>query len=107
MIISVRSRTGRNGKEPSSFCLGRRELFVTGILDRTELTGARRFQVRVADGRRFVIRHQAASDQWELAAVYSRRQAGRSAAARHAERRPGRSLIALLATSLRRLPSIR
>ena len=58
MRISVRSRTGRKGKEPWSFCLGRRELYVTDILERCELTGACRFQVRVTDGRRFVIRHQ-------------------------------------------------
>ena len=70
MRISVRSRAGRNGKEPSSFCLGRCELHVVNILDRCELAGGRRFQVRVADGRRFVIRHQTAMDRWELTAVY-------------------------------------
>lgn len=70
MRISVRSRTGRNGKQPSSFCLGRCELYVAGILERCELTGV--FQVRVLDGRRFVIRHQRATDRWELAAVYGR-----------------------------------
>lgn len=71
MRISVRSRTGRKGKEPWSFCLGRRELYVTDILERCELTGACRFQVRVTDGRRFVIRHQPSADLWELAAVYA------------------------------------
>jgi hypothetical protein len=71
MRISVRSRAGRKGKEPWSFCLGRRELYVTDILERCELTGACRFQVRVTDGRRFVIRHQPATDLWELAAVYA------------------------------------
>jgi hypothetical protein len=75
--ISVRSRTGRNGKEPCSFCLGRRELYVTDILERCELTGICRFQVRVPDGRRFVIRHQPATDRWELAAVYGPGQAHR------------------------------
>jgi len=68
--ISVRSRAGRNGKEPRSFCLGRRELHVADILERRDLTGVHRFQVRVFDGRRFVIRHQPATDCWELAAVY-------------------------------------
>lgn len=67
----MRSRAGRYGKEPCSFCLGRRELFVTGIIERCEVTGVCRFQVRVTDGRRFVIRHQPAADLWELDAVYA------------------------------------
>jgi hypothetical protein len=71
--ISVRSRAGKNGDQPCSFCLGRRELFVVDILERREITGASRFQVRVSDGRRFVIRHQRALDRWELAAVYAPR----------------------------------
>ncbi|HEY9531883.1 MAG TPA: hypothetical protein VIQ55_10850 [Burkholderiales bacterium] len=71
MRISVRSRSGRTGKEPWSFCLGRCELFVMDILERCELTGACRFHVRVSDGRRFVIRHQVDADRWELAAVYA------------------------------------
>ena len=68
----MRSRAGRHGQEPCSFCLGRCELYVAGILERCELTGVCRFQVRVLDGRRFVIRHQRATDRWELAAVYGR-----------------------------------
>ena len=46
------------------------ELHVADILERRELTGVHRFQVRVFDGRRFVIRHRPATDCWELAAVY-------------------------------------
>lgn len=75
MRISVRSRAGRNGKEPRSFCLGGCELHVMDIIERCEITGAYRFQVRVSDGRRFVIRHQPATDRWELAAVYGRGRA--------------------------------
>ncbi len=74
MRISVRSRAGRYGKEPCSFCLGRCELYVTDIIERAEVTGANRFQVRVSDGRRFVIRHQPSTDRWELAAVYGSAQ---------------------------------
>ena len=77
--ISVRSRIGKDGKEPSSFCLGRCELFVTAIIERSGASNARRFQVRVADGRRFVIRHQADADRWELAAVYAPSSPRRSA----------------------------
>lgn len=65
----MRSRPGRNGIEPCSFRLGQRSLHVVDILERGGLADARRFQVRVADGRRFVIRHQPAGDRWELAAV--------------------------------------
>jgi hypothetical protein len=74
MRISVRSCTGRQGQEPRSFCLGSAELHVMDILERAETTGVRRFRVRVFDGRRFVIRHQPATDRWELAAVYGRAQ---------------------------------
>lgn len=69
MRISVRSRPGIHGLEPCSFCLGRCSLQVVDILERSGRTDARRFQVRVADGRRFVLRHQPAGDRWELAAV--------------------------------------
>ena len=78
MRISVRSRAGRKGQEPWSFCLGSCELYVSEILERCEVTGAYRFQVRVTDGRRFVIRHQPALDRWELAAVYARRSLPRT-----------------------------
>ena len=40
----MRSRAGRNGKEPCSFCLGRCELHVADILERRELTGVHRFR---------------------------------------------------------------
>ena len=70
MRISVRSRAGRHGKEPCSFCLGRCELYVADILERRELAGVHRFKVQVFDGRRFVLRHQPATDLWELSAVY-------------------------------------
>ena len=71
MRISVRSRAGTNGSEPCSLCLGRCSLRVVDILERRELDDARRFQVRVTDGRRFVLRYQPAADRWELAAVYA------------------------------------
>jgi hypothetical protein len=41
------------------------------IIERRELTGVCRFQVRVPDGRRFVILNRPATDRWELAAVYA------------------------------------
>jgi hypothetical protein len=87
--ISVRSRTGKKGKEPWSFCLGRCELYVTDIIERCELTGACRFQVRVTDGRRFVIRHQPTADLWELAAVYAPSARSRFGTSRRRGSAPG------------------
>ena len=63
--------------EPRRLQLGSRSLQIIRILERSELTGACRFQVRVSDGRRFVIRHESASGRWELAAVYAREQLSR------------------------------
>jgi hypothetical protein len=71
MRISVRTRAGQNGRLPCSFCLGACQLYIVDILERCQLGDACRFQVRVSDGRRFVIRHQPDLDRWELAAVYA------------------------------------
>jgi len=73
MRISVRSRCAESGQEPSSFCLGRSQLQVVSILERRELADAHCFEVRVLDGRSFVMCHQPQTDSWELAAVYGRR----------------------------------
>ncbi|MGH8669555.1 MAG: hypothetical protein ACREUN_01515 [Burkholderiales bacterium] len=70
MRISVRTRAGHSGREPCSFCLGACRLQVVDILERCQVADACRFQVRVSDGRRFVIRYQPQLDRWELAAVY-------------------------------------
>jgi hypothetical protein len=70
MKISVGSRASRRGNEPYHLCLGRHSLPVCSVLDRHDEGDARIFEVRVLDGRHFVVRRQTALDQWELVAVY-------------------------------------
>ena len=94
MKISVRSRSGRSGNEPHRLCLGNSSLPVITILNRHDEGEARVFDVRVLDGRRFVVRRQTALEQWELIGVYGR--AGR----RRAPVRPIASLLLLLSLAL-------
>lgn len=70
MKISVGSRSGKSGKEPYRLCLGHCSLPVTAVLDLHDEGETRVFEVRVLDGRRFVVRRQTEHDQWELVAAY-------------------------------------
>jgi len=71
MKICVLSRTGRGGQyDPHVFHLGQCRLPVVAVLDQWTEAQHRFFKVRVADGRCFVLRHDAATGAWELAAAY-------------------------------------
>jgi hypothetical protein len=70
MKISVGSRSGSGGNEPRRLCLGRCSLPVTTVLDQYDEGETHIFDVRVLDGRRFVVRRQISPDQWELIAAY-------------------------------------
>ncbi len=71
MKICVLSRMGRQGRhDPHVFHLGQRRLPVVAILDYWAEPPYRYFQVRVDDGRRFVLRHDPATGYWELAAAF-------------------------------------
>ncbi|HEY8249365.1 MAG TPA: hypothetical protein VIG70_02075 [Burkholderiales bacterium] len=71
MKICVLSRTGRGGQyDPQVFHLGQRRLPVVAVLEQWTDAQHRFFKVRVADGRRFVLRHDPATGAWELAAAY-------------------------------------
>ena len=72
MRISVRSRSSGSGKEPCSFCLGESRLRVMAIVERRDLADVDYFEVRVLDGRNFVLARERQTDAWELAAVYPR-----------------------------------
>jgi len=88
MRISVRSRCRTSVKVPCSFCLGSARHPVVAIeSDRHDLD-ADTFEVRILDGRRFVLCHRLEPDQWELAAVHARmrRRPARSRARDHALR---------------------
>ena len=71
MKICVLSRLGRRGQyDPHVFHLGQRRLPVVAILEQWAEEPHRYFRVRVEDGRRFLLRHDRASGDWELAAAY-------------------------------------
>jgi hypothetical protein len=61
-----------NGGEPQPrvFYLGARRLPVVAILGSWLEASHRCYKVSVGDGRHFVLRHEPATGQWELAAVY-------------------------------------
>jgi hypothetical protein len=79
MKICVLSRTNRGGNwDPQVFHLGQRRLSVVAVLEQWAEAQYRFFKVRVDDGRSFVLRHDPATGEWELAAAYG---GGRSPAA--------------------------
>jgi hypothetical protein len=58
--------------DPRAFHLGARRLHVMRVLERTAEDAQRRFRVRIADGREFVLRHDLDSGAWQLARVHRR-----------------------------------
>jgi hypothetical protein len=77
MRISVHSRCSRRGSEPGSICLGQARLRVAAILERRDLADSDYFEVRVLDGRKFVLSHERQTDAWELTAVHAQVPRGR------------------------------
>jgi hypothetical protein len=70
LTIRVECYAGyRDEQEPSVFTLGDRRFAVAEILDRWLDPQHRYFKVKADDGRRFILRHDAASNAWELAAL--------------------------------------
>jgi hypothetical protein len=70
MKIRVECHAGfRGDEEPRAFTLGETRFAVLEILDRWLDPRHRYFKVRIDDGREFVLRHDAASGEWELAAL--------------------------------------
>lgn len=63
----------RRGGDPRLFLVGARWLQVMRVLERVAENSLRRFRVRVADGREFVLRHDLESGDWILAGVEPRR----------------------------------
>jgi hypothetical protein len=73
MKIRVECYAGHRGEEePRAFTLGERRFDVLAIEDRWLHPEHRYFKVLVDDGRRFVLRHDSTSDEWELAALVGR-----------------------------------
>jgi hypothetical protein len=68
--LRVECYAGHRGEqEPRAFTLGERRFAVVEILDRWLDPAHRYFKVKVDDGRRFILRHDSASAEWELAAL--------------------------------------
>ena len=68
--IRVECHAGYRGEEePRAFTLGKRRFAILEFLDRWLEPGHRYFKVKADDDRRFILRHDAASGEWELAAL--------------------------------------
>ena len=73
MKLRVECYAGHRGEEePRAFTLGETRFTVLEIEDRWIHPEHRYFKVRVEDGRHFVVRHDLASGEWELAALVGR-----------------------------------
>jgi hypothetical protein len=71
MKICVLSRVSRSGRsDPYVFHLGQRRHPVVAILSEWQEHGWRCLLVKVEDGRRFALRQDYATGEWELAAAY-------------------------------------
>lgn len=74
MQIRVECNTGHGGeREPCAFTLGGCRYEVLDLLDRWFGLSDRHFKVKVADGRVFILRHDALSGEWEIAALVGSR----------------------------------
>jgi hypothetical protein len=70
MKIRVECYAGYRGEEePRAFHLGERRFGVVEVLDRWLDPLHRYFKVLADDGRKFILRHDTASGDWELAAL--------------------------------------
>jgi hypothetical protein len=70
MKIRVECYAGyRNEEEPRAFTLGQRRFEVVQVLDRWLDPAHRYFKVQAEDGRKFILRHDTASGDWELAGL--------------------------------------
>ena len=65
MRIQVDCRDGN----PRAFYLGTRWLYILHVVERASEPSARRFRVKVSDGRVFVLHHDVANGDWQLASV--------------------------------------
>jgi len=70
MTLKVECYAGYRGEEePRAFTMGERRCAVVEILDRWLSPDHRYFKVQADDGRTLVLRHDATSDEWELAGL--------------------------------------
>ena len=75
--IRVECYSGYRGdEEPRAFWLGSRRFEVVELQDRWLNPERRYFKVRVDDGRRFILRHDESSGEWQLAALVGPERGG-------------------------------
>jgi len=75
MPIRVECYAGyRAEQEPRAFWLADRRLEIRAILDRWHAPTRRWFKVDADDGHTYVLRHDAESDEWEIAAFTAGRR---------------------------------
>jgi hypothetical protein len=73
VTIRVECYDGYRGEqEPLAFWLGNRRLAVLAVEDRWFGPGQRWFKVDADDGNMYVLRHDEASSNWEIAAYRAR-----------------------------------
>jgi hypothetical protein len=67
MILQVEHGVGPYGDvEPRAFTLGEQRLDVVQIIDRWLSPAYDYFKVAASDNARYILRHDTASDQWEM-----------------------------------------
>ncbi len=82
--LHVESYAGYRGEEePRAFTLGQRRFAVLEILDRWLEPRHRYFKVRADYNRQFIVRHDSASDEWELAALVGTAPAAQASSLLH------------------------
>ncbi len=70
MKIQVECCAGYRGEqEPRAFTMGEHQYAVVEILDRWIAPDHRYFKVQADDGRAWVLRHDTASGEWDLASL--------------------------------------
>jgi hypothetical protein len=75
MALRVECYAGYRGdQEPLAFWLGERRFAVRGVVDRWFAPTQRWFKVDADDGRMYVLRHDEATSDWELAALVGEAQ---------------------------------
>ena len=73
MLVRVECYAGyRAEQEPHAFWLGERRLEVRAVVDRWAAPMQRWFKVDADDGNLYILRHDEASGDWEIAAYQGR-----------------------------------
>jgi hypothetical protein len=68
-LVEVECYAGYRAEEtPRRFRLGTRQIEIADVVDRWQTPHHRYFKVRDTDGELYVLRHDVASDRWDLTA---------------------------------------